>query len=251
MALTRSSFSLEDFLPRVERLTNITPFTYRDSATYLEILESLNDWVRNGLLDQVNSAISSLADAYHQSAKEFYNKVITMVTELELLPEQVDERFRKWDRDERDRFERLKIDLINEIKERQALLDVRVKGWMDGNVDTSIHDHVRAMREHAFDHGMRAGDSAALGMTVDEWDDLTIEEIEFRFRELPIYHPLDPAYRHSPFSGRFLHEREIVDEMINEWQKRVYTGTMDVDGAVVSDLENNSASFLSNVDSKD
>ena len=46
------------------RITDITPFTFRDGATYLEVLETIKRWVNGGLLDEINKALSEASNRY-------------------------------------------------------------------------------------------------------------------------------------------------------------------------------------------
>ena len=58
---------ISGFLSRFKPLTNITPFTYRDGATYLQILERLRELVNevvvktNEVIQTVNEAVAELA----------------------------------------------------------------------------------------------------------------------------------------------------------------------------------------------
>lgn len=45
--------------------TNVTPFTYRDGLTYLEVLEDLRAWLRDTLVPWLNDTVGSLESAWH------------------------------------------------------------------------------------------------------------------------------------------------------------------------------------------
>jgi len=56
--------SLGSFVAPYKPLNNITPFTYRDGATYLEVLEDLRFYVNNTLVAFVNTNFGMLGDAF-------------------------------------------------------------------------------------------------------------------------------------------------------------------------------------------
>ena len=55
-----------DFRP----YTNIQPFTVRDGATYLLILEGLKDWIRDTLVPHIDSEIAKLVESWDSNTQE-------------------------------------------------------------------------------------------------------------------------------------------------------------------------------------
>lgn len=45
--------------------TNITPFTYRDGLTYIEVLEGLRGWLKDTLVPWINDSVGSLENSWH------------------------------------------------------------------------------------------------------------------------------------------------------------------------------------------
>jgi len=56
--------ALSSFPRRLRPYNNVTPFTYQDGLTYLEVLESLREWLSEGLIGHLNEEISNLIAEY-------------------------------------------------------------------------------------------------------------------------------------------------------------------------------------------
>lgn len=66
---------INPYLAPFKPVNNITPFTYRDGVTYLEILESLSFYVQNTLVDYVNENFTNLGN-------EFEIEVNRLITDI-------------------------------------------------------------------------------------------------------------------------------------------------------------------------
>lgn len=74
--MTINPIPLDDF-PRTGRpWNNITPFTYRDGLTYLEVLEALRAWVRDVLTAHLNDEMEEFAENWNQVLNDFQVAVI-------------------------------------------------------------------------------------------------------------------------------------------------------------------------------
>lgn len=74
--MTIDPIPLDDF-PRTGRpWNNITPFTYRDGLTYLEVLEALRAWVRDVLTAHLNDEMEEFAENWNQVLNDFQVAVI-------------------------------------------------------------------------------------------------------------------------------------------------------------------------------
>lgn len=74
--MTIDPIPLDDF-PRTGRpWNNITPFTYRDGLTYLEVLEALRAWVRDVLTAHLNGEMEEFAENWNQVLNDFQVAVI-------------------------------------------------------------------------------------------------------------------------------------------------------------------------------
>lgn len=70
-------------MPQATRLyTNITPFTVRDNATYLIVLEELRQFVNNKLVPFINDNVSSLDSAWVEQTQELIESWNTQSNEL-------------------------------------------------------------------------------------------------------------------------------------------------------------------------
>jgi hypothetical protein len=59
--------ALSSFPRRLRPYNNITPFTYQDGLTYLEVLESLREWLSKGLIGHLNEEITTLIEEYDKA----------------------------------------------------------------------------------------------------------------------------------------------------------------------------------------
>lgn len=74
--MTINPIPLDDF-PRTGRpWNNITPFTYRDGLTYLEVLEALRAWVRDVLTAHLNEEMGEFTEELNQALNDFQVAVI-------------------------------------------------------------------------------------------------------------------------------------------------------------------------------
>ena len=71
-----------DSFPKIDRpLSNITPFTYRDGLTYLEVLEELRSYVKNRLVADLDGKVSELVAAWNNDFAAFQDIVVTELSE--------------------------------------------------------------------------------------------------------------------------------------------------------------------------
>lgn len=69
--MTIPNVPIDDF-PKIGRpLSNITPFTYRDGLTYLEVLEELRYWVREVLTKHIDTELGEFAEHWQNALNEF------------------------------------------------------------------------------------------------------------------------------------------------------------------------------------
>ena len=66
---------LNGYIPSFEPMSNVTPFTYRDGATYLEVLEGIRTYVNDTLVVFVNQNFGVLSDLFEEQV----NLLITNV----------------------------------------------------------------------------------------------------------------------------------------------------------------------------
>lgn len=64
---------------------NITPFTYRDGLTYLEVLESLRGWLVNTLVPHIDTEVGELTDAWHVEMDVVINTMADQLAEHRIL----------------------------------------------------------------------------------------------------------------------------------------------------------------------
>jgi hypothetical protein len=69
--------AIPPYAPTFVQTTNITPFTYRDGATYLQILEGLRQYINRTIVPFVNENLDNLTDVFIEEV----NKLIDAVNE--------------------------------------------------------------------------------------------------------------------------------------------------------------------------
>lgn len=75
--MTNAIIPVTGFPVQMRPYNNITPFTYRDGLTYLEVLESLRTWLRDNLVPFLDSEITALTD-------DFTEQVVNLMTSVDL-----------------------------------------------------------------------------------------------------------------------------------------------------------------------
>ena len=68
--------TIEGFPQYARPWNNITPFTYRDGMTYLEVLEGMRLWLKNSLIPHVNTEMVEIGEAWNA-------EVLALVAEIE------------------------------------------------------------------------------------------------------------------------------------------------------------------------
>lgn len=68
-------------LPNYRPYTNIQPFTVRDGATYLLVLEGLREWLNDQLVPHIDKEISELVASWEGNTSELITKVEQKITD--------------------------------------------------------------------------------------------------------------------------------------------------------------------------
>lgn len=68
--------------PDFQPYTQITPFTVRDGATYLLVLEGLRDWIRDVLVPHVDSQISGLETSWETQTTSLVDQTNAIIADL-------------------------------------------------------------------------------------------------------------------------------------------------------------------------
>lgn len=69
-------------LPNYRPYTNIQPFTVRDGATYLLVLEGMREWLRDTLVPHLDKEINELAETWGVNAEDIKGRFDTLAEEL-------------------------------------------------------------------------------------------------------------------------------------------------------------------------
>lgn len=68
--------------PNFRPYTNIQPFTVRDGATYLLVLEGLKDWIRDALVPHLNEEMLELVNSWEATVTELVDGINSLSVEL-------------------------------------------------------------------------------------------------------------------------------------------------------------------------
>jgi len=63
-------------------VTNVTPFTYRDGMTFLELLERMRRWINGSLVPDTNKNFEAMIKAFEDSVKKITGDSQAAVDEL-------------------------------------------------------------------------------------------------------------------------------------------------------------------------
>lgn len=66
----------------VRPLNGITPFTYRDGLTYLEVLEDLRNSISDGIIPDVNSILGELVENINDSNSQYAQEIEELVNSI-------------------------------------------------------------------------------------------------------------------------------------------------------------------------
>lgn len=128
MSMASYGIPLDKFPNRLRPYTNITPFTYRDGLTYLEVLESLREWIRNDLVKHLDIENDELVEQFNNAIDEVAETLATINT----LATQFDDQISAQDNDFTELIRRFSDSAVLLLDNVEAIAN-RVEG-----VDTII-----------------------------------------------------------------------------------------------------------------
>ena len=73
--------SVQGFPQYARPWNNITPFTYRDGMTYLEVIESLRLWLKNTLVPHINSEMLEIGEAWNAEVLALVAEIDSAITD--------------------------------------------------------------------------------------------------------------------------------------------------------------------------
>ena len=83
---------IEGFPRRDRPYGNVQPFTYRDGATYLEVLEGMRSWLRHTFVPHIDSEMSEIVTSWDAQIEAFVAAVnAEIAANAEIVNEQVDQ----------------------------------------------------------------------------------------------------------------------------------------------------------------
>lgn len=191
------------------RVTNVTPFTYRDGYTYLQLMEEMRSWVSEGLVNQFSAKMQGLASDYNAAVSRLLVDVRKEMEGYHALPSQVREMLSaaiaKYD----DEFNTFENDLKALVKKHFESDEAHVFNWLRGESST-LQELINDMHNRYTVGGLLAEDFSQLGLTAQELEDvpLTISELETIGKY--VMPALSPNYGFSPVTGQYKRVIDIV-----------------------------------------
>jgi len=163
-------------------ISNVTPFTYRDGATYLKLLEDFRGEINglkrgrkedqehhNDTIDEFNGALGRLAKLLSEEIERVESET---AAEIERVERETDEEFASVRRDTGNEFDRVETwfrEIVRETHEQGVTLDP-TNGTRLSSVSKVLGNTFDNLRVHA----MFASDYDSLGLTAAEYDGLNL-----------------------------------------------------------------------------
>lgn len=123
MTIIGYGIPIDKFPNRTRPYTNITPFTYRDGLTYLEVLEELREWIRDELVKHLNTENSAFVELFNKSIDEVNETLATINT----LATQFDDQISAQDNDFTELIKRFTDSAVLLLDNMEAIAN-RVEG---------------------------------------------------------------------------------------------------------------------------
>lgn len=214
------------------RVTNITPFTYRDGLTYLELLQRIREWVNGGLIDELNKALKDLAKSYNEAIAKLIDDVKKEFGGYSGLPGLIDARFAENERAMDERFKLFENEINALIRRKFSEDDVNAFNWMTGRPDI-LANVLRDAHDDYSDHAWRAVDWSKIALSVGEIDGLplTVKQIESESFYSTNY--LNPLWSHSPVDGHYKPVERVIADIFGVTQ----TGTTSITNITINQIE--------------
>lgn len=248
MAFTDYAFRA---FPNERYVANTTGITYRDSATYLEILEDIRHWVNEDLPRDLNKALNDIREENDKTLTDFDKRISGRIQEFGAVPELVRQATEKAYQELKYSFD-IFVDKVNDIVRRKlAEQEVDTFNYLKGEV-TPLAEVIRDQHQHYTIHGFRATDFARAGFTAKDIDNFPFD-ILFMETEGKYFIPwLSRHYCFSPVTGNWVDTSRAIAEVYGRVIKNLSssanpfvgipgissTPPYSIAGATVQDLHN-------------
>lgn len=191
--------------PSFIRIGNITPFTYRDGYTFLQVLEDMRHRDTE-LITAINSGLESLANDYNAAIANLLAELSAELERYGALPEQIAKALGEARGDLQAQFDALAANLTALIERKLTDDDIDVFNWLAGEI-TPIGEYHRAEDQWQYDHGMTAADYSRAGYTAAQVDALPdvihvaarghnyVPEVNYHYMSSPLTGELVPLHR--------------------------------------------------------
>lgn len=196
--------------PSFMRIGNITPFTYRDGYTFLQVLEDMRHRDTE-LIEAINTGLTSLAEDYNKAIAELLSDISAELEQYGALPQQIADALGEARADVQSQFDALAANLAAMIERKLNDDDIDVYNWLSGGV-TSIGEYHREEDQWQYDHGLTAGDYSRMGYAVEEFDTLP-DIITMATRGREYIKEINIHYSHSPLTGHLVPHHRLIKHM--------------------------------------
>ena len=199
------------------RVTNITPFTYRDGLTYLELLQRIREWVNGGLVTELNEALKNLAAGYNDAIAKLLADVKKEFGGYSGLPALIDARFAENERAMDERFELFVAEINALVRRKFSEDDVNAFNWITGEPDI-LSNIIRMFHSEYNDFAWKAVDYSKMNLTVGEIDNLGLSVHDLETESLVLTKYLNPLWHHSPVDGAYKPVEYVIRDVYGATQ---------------------------------
>lgn len=193
--------------PALIRIGNITPFTYRDGYTFLQILEDMRHRDTE-LIEAINTGLTSLAEDYNKAIAGLLSDISAELEEYGALPQQIADAISEARSDVQAQLDALAANLLALIERKLNDDDIDVYNWLAGSV-TPIGAYHRDEDQWQYDHGMTAADYSRAGYTAEQIDALP-NVIHMAARGRECVPEVNIHYMSSPLTGDLVPMRRAI-----------------------------------------
>lgn len=210
------------------RVNPITPFTYRDGLTFLEVLEQLRKRDVE-LCEEINQSLEETRKIINAAIAELLDEISGPIAEIEGFEKRMDERFASLRSGVYSEMDALESRLTKMVEESIVKKSVDVFSYHYGEV-VPLQDNVFGDDNHYSNHGLTAGDYERRYYTAQEIEDNVWDVEHMAYRGLFTGRRGNPRVMYNDHDGTL----QSVRAQIAAAMEAALTGTGTTDVEVQS-----------------
>ena len=218
------------------RVSPVTPFTYRDGLTYLEVLERLRKRDVE-LVELINAGLARASEELDAAIAKLWDDIEGPLARLDEYDAKINAEFAATREALRKAFETWQRQCDQTIAEAiERASDPDVMNWHRG-LRTPLSVELKDSDNHYADHGLTAGDYTRKGFTAQEIEDCIWDVEHMAYRGIFVGPRANPRTMYNDKDGTLQSVRAQIAVAMEA--ALTGTGTTDVE---VSELEQDAAS---------